>query len=156
LSAWLGAAAFFAAIVAPAAFAALPSRELAAAVVGRALPPLFLTGLGLGLGVGSLALWGPRRRLRTSRAIAASVIAIACAVAQLGVAPRIATLRATMTQPLTALAPDHPQRLAFGRLHMLSVASLGVAAVAAATMVVMTLSAPRSRRATGALASNFQ
>jgi len=45
LAAWLGAAALFAASVAPAAFAVLPSRSLAGDVVGRVLPVVFWSGM---------------------------------------------------------------------------------------------------------------
>ena len=41
LSAWLGAAVIVASVVTPAAFAVLPSRALAGALVGRVLPALF-------------------------------------------------------------------------------------------------------------------
>ena len=44
LSALLGAGILFASVVAPAAFAALPSRSLAGALVGRVLPVVFVAG----------------------------------------------------------------------------------------------------------------
>src|SRR5688572_24661680 len=49
LGPWIGASGFFAVAVAPAAFAALPSRELAGALVGRLLPILFWSGATVGL-----------------------------------------------------------------------------------------------------------
>jgi len=45
LSAWLGAGVLFATVVAPAAFAVLPSRALAGALVGRVLPVIFVSGI---------------------------------------------------------------------------------------------------------------
>ena len=49
LSAWLGAAVLVATVVAPAAFAVLPTRTLAGALVGRVLPVLFIAGLVVAL-----------------------------------------------------------------------------------------------------------
>ena len=45
LAAWLGAGVLFAAVVAPAAFAVLPSRNLAGALVGRVLPVVLIAGV---------------------------------------------------------------------------------------------------------------
>src|SRR4029453_4191577 len=45
LSAWLGPPVLLAPVVAPAAFAVLPSRTLAGALVGRVLPVVFIAGL---------------------------------------------------------------------------------------------------------------
>ena len=76
---------------------------------------------------------------------AAGVLIAACAVAQLGIAPRIATLRGAMAGPPSTLAPSDPQRMAFGRLHMLSVAWLGIAMVASVAAMALPLIILRSR-----------
>jgi hypothetical protein len=68
-------------------------------------------------------------------------------VAQLGIAPRIAALRAAMVEPLASLAVDHPQRLAFGRLHVLSVAWLGLAMLGALAALVLVMKWGRTRAA---------
>ena len=52
LAAWLGATIIVGAVVAPAAFAVLPSRTLAGALVGRVLPPLFWSGVAVGFVAG--------------------------------------------------------------------------------------------------------
>ena len=139
MAAWLGAALLFTLVVAPAAFSALPSRELAGGVVGRILPALFIAGAVVGLLALGLELFGARGVVRWSRGAPAAVLALSCAIAQLGVAPRIAALRAAITEPLASLATDHPQRVAFGRLHMMSVGWLGVAMLAAAAVVFMVI-----------------
>ena len=46
---WLGGAVLFAAAVAPALFAVLPTRTLAGAVVGRVLPVIFYSGMLIGV-----------------------------------------------------------------------------------------------------------
>ncbi len=128
VSAWLGAAVLLAASVAPAAFAVLPSRMLAGALVGRVLPVLFITGLVIGLGAAlSDVSWrrGP-----------GFVMAGACAIAQFSIGRRIDRLRASIGGPIDALAESDPRRIAFGRLHGLSVAFLAVAMLAALVIVI--------------------
>lgn len=126
---WLGAAAFFSLVVARAAFAVLPTRMLAGALVGRALPVLFVAGLAVGA-VLVLLEWRTARP-HTGRLVAGGVMIVACAIAQFGVAPRIGRLRAAIGGSLEALAPGDPRRAAFGRLHAISVGWLGLAIVAA-------------------------
>ncbi len=145
LALWLGAAAFFAAVVAPAAFDVLPSRELAGALVGRALPGLFVAGVVTGLAALVLEWRGPARRSATGRRIAASAMILACAVAQFAVSPRIASIRGELTAPLASLAIDDPRRVAFGRLHMLSVGWLGIAMAAGGVTIVLAARTLRPR-----------
>jgi hypothetical protein len=128
LAAWLGAALLVAAVVAPAAFAVLPTRTLAGALVGRVLPALFWSGIVLGFSVGALAWTAPRRGWIVGGAL---VLAASSAVAQLLVSPRIERIRAQIGGPVDALDPADPRRQAFGRLHGMSVAWMGVAGLAA-------------------------
>jgi hypothetical protein len=132
LALWLGAAAFFAAAVAPAVFAVLPSRALAGAVVGRTLPAVFYSGMIIG--VLAIVAGGRPYRQWTWRdpEIAAVGVIGACAIAQLVIAPRIERVRASIGGVLDDLPIDDARRVAFGRLHGLSVAWLGVAMLAAA------------------------
>jgi hypothetical protein len=136
LSAWLGAALLVAAVVAPAAFAVLPSRTLAGALVGRVLPVLFYSGAAVGLAVAMLA-----RGTTTSaaRVVAGAVMATTCLAAQLLVAPRIERIRVDAARPIDELAPGDPRRAAFGRLHGVSVLLLGAAALAGGAALVLTL-----------------
>jgi hypothetical protein len=143
LSAWLGAALLFAAVVAPAAFAVLPERSLAGALVGRVLPVLFTSGLVLSLAGVFLDRPGEGRYFLARRA-AMLAIAVSCAVAQFVVAPRIARVRGEITGPLEQLPADDPRRAAFGRLHAVSVAWLGVAMVAAGLTIVLGSLPPRA------------
>ena len=145
LALWLGAAGFLAAVVAPAAFEVLPSRELAGAIVGRTLPVLFGLGIAVGLATLAIELVAAPRPYRLGRIVAACITALACAIAQLGVAPRIAALRASLSAPLASLATEDPQRVAFARLHMLSVAWLGVAILAGAVAIVLAVLTLRPR-----------
>lgn len=136
LALWLGAAAFFAAAVAPALFAVLPSRSLAGAVVGRLLPIILYSGMLIGAAAGLVTMLAgdlPRSR---SRDAAEVVMIAACAVAQFIVGPRIERVRASITGAIENLPVDDARRLAFGRLHGISVAWLGLAMLAAAWVLV--------------------
>lgn len=126
---WLGAAVFFALVVARAAFEVLPTRMLAGALVGRILPVLFLTGLVVGVIVAVVEVFAWRER--SMRLAAGLTMAGACAAAQFIIGPRIAALRGAIGGPIEALAAGDPQRAAFGRLHAVSVAWLGLAIIAA-------------------------
>jgi hypothetical protein len=130
---WLGAALLLAAVVAPAAFAVLPSRTVAGALVGHVLPTVFIAGCiaAVIILVANLGSAGG-----TVRLIAAVVWLIACAIAQFVIVPRIERVRAAAGGPIDALGPDSPVRAAFGRLHGVSVGLLGVAMVAAAVILV--------------------
>ncbi|PYP78439.1 MAG: hypothetical protein DMD35_11510 [Gemmatimonadetes bacterium] len=136
LSAWLGAAILVAAVVAPAAFAVLPTRALAGALVGRVLPVLFYAGAAAGL---LSALLGRSSTPSLGRTAAGTVMIVTCLVAQLVVAPRIERLRLDAGRPIEELAADDPRRSEFGRLHGASVSMLGVAAIAAGVALALTL-----------------
>ena len=144
LAAWLGAAALAAAVVAPAAFAVLPSRAIAGALVGRVLPPLFLAGLVVGVLASGLQ-WGAGGPWSGLRLALPLVVALECATAQFGIAPRIARVRAEIGPSVEALAPTDPRRGEFGRLHGISVLLLGSAGLAAAGAIAATVAALRAR-----------
>lgn len=144
--AWLGAALLFAAVVAPAAFAALPSRTLAGALVGAVLPAVFYSGIVVGLGLSLAALVVGRGRIVTLGTVAGFLMAVSCAAAELVVAPRIERARVAIGGPVESVPPSDPRRIAFGRLHAVSVLWLGVAVVGAATVAA---GAATSLRRTG-------
>lgn len=145
LSAWLGAAVLLASVVAPAAFAVLPSRALAGALVGRVLPVIFIAGLVVALASLGLDSGDRGRAIRVRRAMLI-VAAVSCAAAQFAVAPRIERVRKEIGGPVEELPPDDPRRIAFGRLHAASVAWLGLAMIAAVTTLVL-VSVPASANA---------
>jgi hypothetical protein len=129
LSAWLGAAIFFATVVAPAAFRVLPARSQAGALVGRTLPVVFVAGVAVGLACAFLTLRepagsSPGRGVRWATELG---VAALCAVGQFVIGGRIERLRAGLGTTLDALPPGDPARAAFGRWHALSVAALGAA-----------------------------
>ncbi len=137
LSAWLGAALFFSAVVAPAAFRVLPDVSMAGALVRATLPPIFYTGMVVGL----VSLWlgalGAPMSARRVRGLCAAGVALCCAVAQFVAVHRIERLQTQLAAPIESLAPSDPARLTFGRLHALSVGLLGVAMILAVVAVVL-------------------
>jgi len=136
LAAWLGAAVLFAAVVAPAAFAVLPSRALAGLIVGRVLPVLFWCGALLGV-ADFIAEQRYARPRRLWPRVLAAIVAIACLFAQLVIVRRIEALRVRIGPSLDALSPADPLRVAFGELHAASVGLLGVAMLAALVLIVI-------------------
>ena len=67
LAAWLGAAVYFSAVVARAAFGVLPTRTLAGELVGATLPTLFISGVVMATIASLLALPAPRREWYAGR-----------------------------------------------------------------------------------------
>lgn len=144
LCAWIGAAVLVAAVVAPAAFAVLPTRTLAGALVGRVLPVLFWSGAVVGLAATMLTWALPAR---TARGVGAMVAVFACGIAQLVVTPRIERIRLSVGGPIDGLAPGDARRIAFGRLHGASVGLLAIAALAALVTAMLIARSIGSRSA---------
>ncbi|MEP6990725.1 MAG: DUF4149 domain-containing protein [bacterium] len=132
LAAWTGAAVFVAAVVAPAAFAALPSRALAGQVIGRTLPALFVSGILVGLVVAVV------RPLDAGRFVTggAATLAVASAGALL-VEFRLRAMQLGIGAPLDSLAVADPRRVAFGRLHGVSVLLMGIGIVGAVAAIAV-------------------
>lgn len=132
LAIWLGASILFAAAVAPALFAVLPSRALAGEVVGRVLPVLLYSGVAIAVFVGgSEALRGMR-----TRGLVALVVAATCGYG-VSLGRRIDQMRASIGGPIDALDAADGRRVEFGRLHGASVGLLGVAMLAALVLIIM-------------------
>ncbi len=114
LGSWIGSWVTFGALVAPTAFRALPSTELAGQVVGPVISALHGYGAAAGLLLALLA-WSLRRgALLVAIPLAA---AAACAWSELVVTPQIAALRPLMVGPEGT--PEFAAR--FAHLHRISV-----------------------------------
>jgi len=132
VSLWLGAALLTVTVVAPGAFAVLPTRALAGDMVGRVLPVLFAGAVVVPV----LALAMVPRTSRTALAmVAGGVAVVAACLALFVVDPRLAALRA-LVGFIDQLPPADPRRTLFGLLHAASVALLGVALLAHAALLV--------------------
>lgn len=140
LGVWVGAALFVAVLLAPGAFATLPTRELAGNVVGMALARLHLLGYACGAVFLLASAMAARSVSALARPAAICVIAmlLLTAVTQVGVNAKVGELREQMRAEFGSVdaAPrDHTLRAQFGRLHGVSSAMellillLGVAAL---------------------------
>jgi hypothetical protein len=133
---WLGGMVTIASVVAPATFSALErvdpasGRTRAAVVIGEVLRrfrlvsyaagAVLLTTLFLMKVVGPRPLGFGRRLVIVGAMLAVSV------VSGFIVDPAIARGREAIGAPVAALAPADPRRVAFGRLHAVSTALMGV------------------------------
>ncbi|HEY9403064.1 MAG TPA: DUF4149 domain-containing protein, partial [Pyrinomonadaceae bacterium] len=140
LGMWLGAAVLFSFAVAPGAFAVLPARELAGAIVTRIIVVVNAGGFVLALLL--LATAFARRGAATKRAlnaelIALAVLALATGVGHWVVSARMAALRLAMGRPIDEVAAGDPLRLAFNSLHGYSVAMMTMAMLAAVTTFIL-------------------
>ena len=127
LAAWIGAALYFSVVVTRAAFAVLPSRTMAGALVGQTLPVLFDTGMLIGAILIGAALFSPPGRARTALLVGGAAIIALGALARFVVLTRIAHLRLSMPAAIDSLPVGDPARRAFGQLHAMSVGALGLA-----------------------------
>lgn len=141
LSAWLGAAVFFSAIVAPAAFRALPDPSMAGTLVRATLPAIFYAGMVVGIVSAWLGSSGTSVFARGVRTACAAGVALCSVVAEFVAVERIERLRARLTTPIESLATNDPVRMTFGRLHALSVGLLGLAMILAIVAVVLSCQA---------------
>jgi hypothetical protein len=146
LSLWLGAAIFFSSVVAPTAFGALRSfqvanvNEIAGAIVSRALAVINVSGALISLFLLALTLTVERKSMKKSvvaGSLALTLMAAATAVGQWVIAARMHGLRLAMVT-IDLVSPDDPRRVAFNNLHRYSVISLMVAMLAAIAALVFT------------------
>ena len=145
LACWFGAALFFGAVVAPAAFGVLRSfglpnaNEIAGGIVTRSLSVVNIAGFLISL---LLLVTLFVRRNTSSRlsfiieCVCLGVIALTTAVGHWVIAARMRALRAAMVLPIDQIAADDVRRIAFGNLHGYSVNVLGLAMIAALVAMV--------------------
>ena len=127
LAAWIGAALYFSVVVTRAAFAVLPSRTMAGALVGQTLPVLFDSGMLVGALLVGAALLSPAGAARMASLAGGVAIVALTALARFVILARIARLRLSMPVAVDSLPVADPARRAFGQLHAMSVGALGLA-----------------------------
>ena len=140
LACWFGAALFFGAVVAPAAFGVLRSfglsnaSEIAGGIVTRSLGVVNIAGFVISLLLLASLLWLRRRSTGLSfilECVSLGLIALTTAVGHWFIAARMRALRAAMELPIDQIAASDPRRIEFNALHGYSVNALGVAMIAA-------------------------
>jgi hypothetical protein len=121
---WLGGLIFFAFVVAPSAFAVLPTRHLAGNVVARSINGLHWIGLIAGIvylfasvilariATGALHPFSPRNMIIV-------LMLILTLISQFGIIPRMDALRASVGE-IDAVPADNPARMQFDALHVWS------------------------------------
>lgn len=139
LGAWLGAAIFFSAAVAPNVFGVLRSfdlpnaGEIAGMIVNRTLRVINVSGFFVGLlsiVLGIVLRKRIRRALLIVQIILLSLMSIATGIGHWIIAARMGELRIGFNKPIDQIAADDPNRIAFAALHGYSVAALSVAIIA--------------------------
>jgi hypothetical protein len=121
---WLGGLIFFAFVLAPTAFAVLPSRHLAGSVVGRSLGMLHWMGIVSGIIFLASSILYSRLTKGTPHVFAARHVLICLMLAltlisQFGIMPRMDTLRASIGE-IDSVPPNNPARMQFDALHVWS------------------------------------
>ena len=146
LACWFGAALFFGAVVAPAAFGVLRSfglsnaNEIAGSIVTRSLSVVNIAGFLIAL---LLLLTAILRRNSSTRwsfileCVCLGLIALSTAIGHWFIAARMRALRAAMVVPIDQIAADDPRRIAFNSLHGYSVNALSLAMIAALVVMVL-------------------
>ena len=146
LACWFGAALFFGAVVAPAAFGVLRSfglpnaNEIAGSIVTRSLSVVNIAGFLIALLLLVTAILRRNSSGRISFIVECtclSVIALATAVGHWVIAARMRALRAAMELPIDQIAAADPRRIEFSSLHGYSVNVLGLAMIAALVALVL-------------------
>ena len=138
LSFWLGTMAFFSFVLAPAAFAVLPTQHLAGQVVSRTLGIAEIIGIVIGAVLLLLLLFA---RGRKSRIFFFELLTIALMTAAMITSKVVSGwmhgLRVQAGETLYTLPASDPIRSSFDQLHQVSVGLTGFAMLAAIVLIVM-------------------
>jgi hypothetical protein len=142
VAAWLGAALFFSAVVAPSTFGVLRqynlanANEIAGTIVSRTLTVVNISGFVIGLMLLAAVFFkttGPS----LLELLSLAVLTISTAVGHWLVAARMLALRSAMTIPIDAVGPSDPRRQSFDTLHHYSVGLLSAAMIAAIVIIIL-------------------
>jgi uncharacterized membrane protein len=121
---WLGGLIFFAFVLAPAAFAVLPTRHLAGNVVARSINALHWMGIVAAIVfLFSSALYARiatgSSQLFAARNIVIILMLVLTLISQFGIVPRMDNLRASIGE-IDSVPPNNPVRMHFDALHVWS------------------------------------
>lgn len=147
LGVWVGAALFVGLLLAPGAFATLPTRELAGNVVGMALARLHLLAYACGALYLAASVTAARGVAGLARPAAICVIAmlLLTAATQFGVNAKVGDLRQQMRAEfgsVDATPQGHALRAEFGKLHGVSSAMELLVLLIGAAALFLTVRAP--------------
>ncbi|HSO76782.1 MAG TPA: DUF4149 domain-containing protein [Blastocatellia bacterium] len=144
LTVWLGSMMFFSFAVAPSAFAVLPTRELAGAMVTSTIAKVEVLGLIIGplLILLQILGWRAGRASTMTKAIRLVLIGVmtsAAALSRFWISPSMVSLRESMGGRIDDLALTDPLRLQFNDLHQYSVGAMSVALFAGLAVLFVTV-----------------
>jgi len=138
---WIGVIALFSFVVAPSAFAVMPSSHHAGAMVSRVIGAVEVIGIGAGTILLLNALFSRNRlgRIRIFEIAAYLITVIAMAFSRFYVSSRLHDIRAQFGETLASLAPTDSVRVQFDMLHRLSVGSLSLCLLVALAILSILL-----------------
>lgn len=121
---WLGGLMFLSFVLAPTAFAVIPTRHMAGTVVGRSLGILHWMGIisGLVFLIASLAysrLTMGTPHLFAARNVLIVLMLVLTLISQFGIMPRMIALRNSVVL-IDSVPLNHPDRMEFDALHVWS------------------------------------
>ena len=142
---WLGGLIFFAFVVAPAAFAVLPTRHLAGNLVGRSLGILHWMGIVAGLVFLAASILYSRLsrgapHILAARNLIVVLMLVLTLISQFGIIPRMDSLRTSMGE-IDSTPPDNLARMQFDALHVWSTRLEGGVLLLGLALVYLTASA---------------
>jgi hypothetical protein len=144
VSVWLGSMIFFSFAVAPSAFAALPTRELAGKIVTSAISKVEMLGLIIGPLLILIQLSARRARQVTGRAGALRLILLCvmiamAALSRFWVSAKMVSLRLAMGGMIDEVPATDPLRVQFNDLHQYSVGFMATAMLAGLVVLFLTV-----------------
>ena len=148
---WLGSMIFFSFAVAPSAFAVLPTRELAGAMVTSTIGKVEVLGLVIGplLILIQTASWRARSSSNVSKTFQVVFILFmisAAALSRFWISPQMVSLRAAMGGHIDDVSAGDPLRVQFNSLHQYSVALMSAAIIAGVLVLFLTIRSWRSSK----------
>jgi hypothetical protein len=150
IAVWLGSMIFFSFAVAPSAFAVLPTRELAGAMVTSTIGKVEVLGLVIGplLILIQVASWRARHTSTLNRMLQVLLILgmiAAAALSRFWISPQMVSLRAAMGGHIDDVPLGDPLRMQFNNLHQYSVALMSTAMIAGVVLLFLALRAGHAR-----------
>lgn len=139
LSLWLGSMIFFSLAVAPSAFAVLPTRELAGAVVTSTISKVEMMGLVIGSLLILIRLARPSGAAKLLHIILLLVMTAAAGLSRFWISPQMVSLRQTMGGHIDDVPATDPLRIHFNDLHQYSVALMSAAMIAGLVVLFLTV-----------------
>lgn len=147
LGIWIGVAVLFSFVVAPGAFAVLPTTQLAGTLVSRVLTGVEFIGIGVGVLLIAASLLDPAIRRKLSfDLLVVGLLTLAMVISRFFVSARLHALRERYGDQLASLPSDDANRISFDFLHRCSVGLLSFSLFAAVVLLAVLIWRETSRQ----------